>query len=77
MGGEVGVFDPTGLPLADSEPEPHPRVQELRQLAAWSEGLVWCSPERHGGTAGIVKTQLDWLPLPMVPSGRPRARRWR
>ena len=63
MGGEVKIFDPTGLPLADGAPENHPKVQELRQLAAWSEGMVWCSPERHGAMTGIIKTQIDWIPL--------------
>jgi arsenic resistance protein ArsH len=63
MGGEVTVFDPTGLPLADGAPDTHPKVQELRQLAQWSEGMVWCSPERHGAMTGIMKTQIDWIPL--------------
>lgn len=63
MGGEVKVFDPTGLPLADGAPESHPKVQELRKLAEWSEGMVWCSPERHGAMTGIMKTQIDWIPL--------------
>lgn len=63
MGGEVKIFDPAGLPLADGAPESHPKVQELRQLAAWSEGMVWCSPERHGAMTGIMKTQIDWIPL--------------
>ncbi len=63
MGGEVKVFDPTGLPLADGAPETHPKVQELRSLAAWSEGMVWCSPERHGAMTGVMKTQIDWIPL--------------
>ena len=63
MGGEVKVFDPAGLPLADGAPETHPKVQELRSLAAWSEGMVWCSPERHGAMTGIMKTQIDWIPL--------------
>ena len=63
MGGEVRIFDPTGLPLADGAPESHPKVQELRDLAAWSEGMVWCSPERHGAMTGIMKTQIDWIPL--------------
>ena len=63
MGGEVKAFDPTGLPLPDGAPETHPKVQELRQLAAWAEGMVWCSPERHGAMTGIMKSQIDWIPL--------------
>lgn len=63
MGGEVQVFDPTGLPLPDGVPDSHTKVQELRDLAAWSEGMVWCSPERHGAMTGIMKAQIDWIPL--------------
>ncbi len=63
MGGEVRIFDPTGLPLPDGAPDNHPKVQELRALAAWSEGMVWCSPERHGAMTGIMKAQIDWIPL--------------
>jgi arsenic resistance protein ArsH len=63
MGGEVKIFDPTGLPLADGAPETHPKVQELRQLAEWAEAMVWCSPERHGAMTGVMKTQIDWIPL--------------
>ena len=63
MGGEVRVFDPAGLPLADGAPDTHPKVQELRDLAAWAEGMVWCSPERHGAMTGVMKTQIDWIPL--------------
>jgi len=63
MGGEVRVFDPAGLPLPDSEPETHPKVQELRETAAWAEGMVWTSPERHGAMTGIMKAQIDWIPL--------------
>jgi arsenic resistance protein ArsH len=29
----------------------------------WSEGMVWVSPERHGAMTGIMKAQIDWLPL--------------
>lgn len=63
MGGAVRIFDPHGLPLPDSEPETHPKVAELRELANWSEGMVWCSPERHGAMTGILKAQIDWIPL--------------
>ena len=63
MGGEVKVFDPTGLPLPDGQPEAHHKVQELRELAAWAEGMVWCSPERHGAMTGVMKSQIDWIPL--------------
>ncbi|MDM0015901.1 arsenical resistance protein ArsH [Variovorax sp. J22P168] len=63
MGGEVRVFDPAGLPLPDSAPDSHPKVQELRSLAQWAEGMVWCSPERHGAMTGIMKAQIDWIPL--------------
>lgn len=63
MGGEVRVFDPAGLPWPDSEPDTHPKVQELREAAAWAEGMVWTSPERHGAMTGIMKAQIDWIPL--------------
>ena len=63
MGGEVRIFDPQGLPMPDGAPETHPKVQELRELAQWAEGMVWCSPERHGAMTGIMKAQIDWIPL--------------
>ncbi len=63
MGAEVRIFDPAGLPLPDSAPDSHTKVQELRQLAAWAEGMVWTSPERHGAMTGIMKAQIDWIPL--------------
>jgi arsenic resistance protein ArsH len=63
MGAETRIFDPAGLPLPDGAPVEHPKVQELRELSAWSEGQVWCSPERHGSMTGIMKAQIDWIPL--------------
>lgn len=63
LGAETRIFDPSGLPLPDSVPADHPKVAELRELSAWSEGQVWCSPERHGTITGIFKSQIDWLPL--------------
>ena len=63
FGAETRIFDPTGLPLPDGSPADNPKVQELRELSMWSEGQVWCSPERHGAMTGIIKTQIDWIPL--------------
>lgn len=63
MGAETRIFDPSGLPLPDDAPVEHPKVQELRELSIWSEGQVWVSPERHGNMTGIMKAQIDWIPL--------------
>ncbi|PHK94073.1 arsenical resistance protein ArsH [Pseudoroseomonas rhizosphaerae] len=63
FGAETRVFDPRDLPMVDSVPADHPKVLELRELSLWSEGQVWCSPERHGAVTGILKNQIDWLPL--------------
>jgi arsenic resistance protein ArsH len=63
MGGEVKIFNPSGLPLPDDAPDTHPKVVELRELSNWAEGMVWCSPERHGAMTGIMKAQIDWIPL--------------
>ncbi|WP_317928622.1 arsenical resistance protein ArsH [Halioxenophilus sp. WMMB6] len=63
FGAEVKIFDPHGLPQTDTEDESHPKVKELRELMLWSEGQVWCSPERHGAVTSIFKSQIDWVPL--------------
>lgn len=63
FGCEVRTFDPRGLPLPDGAEPDHPKVKELRDLADWSEGMVWVSPERHGAMTGIMKAQIDWIPL--------------
>ena len=63
LGAETRIFDPRGLPLPDAEGADHPKVRELRDLSIWSEGQVWCSPERHGAITGVLKSQIDWIPL--------------
>jgi arsenic resistance protein ArsH len=63
FGAEVRIFDPSALPMAGSVPETHPKVVELRELSLWSEGQVWCSPERHGAITAVMKNQIDWIPL--------------
>lgn len=63
LGAQTRTFSPSGLPLPDDAEADHPKVKELRDLVTWSEGMVWCSPERHGAMTGIMKTQIDWIPL--------------
>jgi arsenical resistance protein ArsH len=63
MGAETRFFNPSGLPLPDDAADSHPKVRELRELTQWSEGMVWSSPERHGAMTGIMKAQIDWIPL--------------
>lgn len=64
LGAEVRIFNPSGLPLVDDGADAtHPKVRELRDVAAWCEGMVWSSPERHGAMTGLLKTQVDWVPL--------------
>ena len=63
LGAEVKIFDPRGLPWPDAESADHAKVRELRELSMWSEAHVWCSPERHGAMTGVMKSQIDWLPL--------------
>jgi arsenic resistance protein ArsH len=63
LGAETRTFNPSGLPLPDDADVAHAKVAELRELVMWSEGMVWCSPERHGAMTGIMKAQIDWIPL--------------
>lgn len=63
LGGETRLYNPSGLPLVDDAGEDHPKVRELHALVQWAEGMVWSSPERHGAMTGLMKTQIDWIPL--------------
>ena len=66
FGADTRIFDPSDLPLPDQvTSDDHPAVHELRELSMWSEGHVWCSPERHGAITGLMKAQIDHLPLEM------------
>ncbi len=64
LGAEVRFYDPSGLPLVDDNADAtHPKVAELRDMVAWCDGMIWSSPERHGAMTGVMKTQIDWIPL--------------
>ena len=63
LGAKTRTYRPSGLPLPNDAEADHPKVRELRDLVTWSEGMVWCSPERHGAMTGIMKAQIDWIPL--------------
>lgn len=71
LGCETKLFDPRGLPQPDDADPSHPKVEELRALSVWSEGMVWSSPERHGAMTSIMKSQIDWLPLSLQGGIRP------
>ena len=71
LGAEVRFYDPSALPLVDDNAdETHPKVAELRDMVTWCDGMIWTSPERHGAMTGLMKTQIDWIPL-SVGSVRP------
>lgn len=63
MGAEVRFYDPQGLPVFDQQSNEDSKVIELRELSQWSEGQVWISPEMHGNISGVMKNQIDWIPL--------------
>ena len=63
LGATTKIFNPAGLPLPDDCDDSQEKVQELRELMTWSEAMVWCSPERHGAMTGVMKAQIDWIPL--------------
>ena len=63
FGADVKIYDPEGLPVFDRQSYEHHKVQELHELAQWSEAMVWCSPEIHGNITSVIKNQIDWIPL--------------
>jgi arsenic resistance protein ArsH len=74
IGCDVRVYNPSGLPVKDEVSTDHPKVQELRELSAWSDAHFWCSPEQHGNVTAVFKNQskslrfttltaVDWIPL--------------
>lgn len=64
LGCDCRVYNPHGLPQHDvAEHESHEKVLELRFLSDWSEGQVWVTPEQHGAITGLMKSQIDWIPL--------------
>lgn len=71
LGCDVQFYDPTGLGLPDDPTANPDKVQELRDLVMWSEGMVWSSPERHGAMTGVMKTQIDHIPLSPIGGIRP------
>ncbi len=71
FGAETQIFNPSGLPLPDDADDSHPKVAELRERVMWSEGMVWTSPERHGAMTGVMKSQIDWIPLASIGGIRP------
>lgn len=71
LGCEPRIYDPRGLPQVDGDEAEHPKVVELREMSVWAEGMVWSSPERHGAMTGLMKSQIDWLPLSLKGGIRP------
>lgn len=63
FGADVRIFNPKGLPLVEDTASDHPKVEELRALVKWADGMVWSSPELHGSMTGLMKTQIDWIPF--------------
>ena len=77
FGAETRIFNPSGLPLPDDVEDTHSKVVELRELMQWSEGQVWCSPERHGAMSAVFKAQIDWVPLSMGAVRPTQVKPWR
>ncbi|TRW94810.1 arsenical resistance protein ArsH [Paracoccus sp. M683] len=65
MGAETRIFDPSDLPFPDQHKDGHPAITELRDHAIWSDAMVWSTPETHGQMSGLMKAQIDHIPLSM------------
>ena len=64
MGADVRIFDPSDLPFPDQDDSvDHPAVTELLDNVLWSDAMVWSSPETHGNMSGLLKAQIDHIPL--------------
>lgn len=63
MGAETRIFDPSDLPFPDQHKDGHPAISELRDHAIWSDAMVWSTPETHGQMSGLMKAQIDHIPL--------------
>lgn len=63
MGAETRMFDPSDLPFPDQHDEGHPAIDALRAHVLWADAMVWSSPETHGQMSGLMKAQIDHIPL--------------
>jgi arsenic resistance protein ArsH len=66
MGADVKHYDPLDRPVFDQKSNEHAKVHELRGLGIWSEGQVWSSPEMHENISGVMKNQIDSIPLAVM-----------
>ncbi|SEN42050.1 arsenical resistance protein ArsH [Paracoccus alcaliphilus] len=63
MGAEARIFDPSDLPFPDQQKDGHPAIAELRAQAGWADAMLWSTPETHGQMSGLLKAQVEHIPL--------------
>lgn len=66
VGARTRLIDPRDYELAfcDGNREDSdypPDVERLRRDVAEADGLIWCTPEYHGGYSGVLKNMLDLM----------------